>query len=368
MNRMLSSKLDWEDRLMDGRHSNFIDMLKGIGIGLVVIGHSGFAYSNIIYLFHMALFFIVSGYCYKEKKISMGSWAKKKLKPLWIPNFVSVLIVCLMTNVLLSLHIVSVDAYPPFTLKNFIVCVIKAFLFSGGSQLLGANWFFRTLFWGLLLYEITNRLLLRLNKNKWVLVFTICLVFLMAGWGFTRQLGHGMYFNLLSVPILLEMGRFIRSKDLINRYKNKRYTVACSFCFFVGLVILSKFGSITMNYNVIVNPLFFLACSSLGFFLCAGIADFVLRHSGKIGVFTIYMGKNSLIIMLLHFISFKVITLLQIVLSGDSIEKLTSYPVYVSSNGWWIAYSIAGIGIPCLLAMLWGKLSLLSWDTNNDCR
>lgn len=185
MNRMLSSKLDWEDRLMDGRggHSNFIDMLKGIGIGLVVIGHSGFAYSNIIYLFHMALFFIVSGYCYKEKKISMGSWAKKKLKPLWIPNFVSVLIVCLMTNVLLSLHIVSVDAYPPFTLKNFIVCVIKAFLFSGGSQLLGANWFFRTLFWGLLLYEITNRLLLRLNKNKWVLVFTICLVFLMAGWG-----------------------------------------------------------------------------------------------------------------------------------------------------------------------------------------
>lgn len=80
------------------------------------------------------------------------------------------------------------------------------------------------------------------------------------------------------------------------------------------------------------------------------------------------MGKNSLIIMLLHFISFKVITLLQIVLSGDSIEKLTSYPVYVSSNGWWIAYSIAGIGIPCLLAMLWGKLSLLSWDTNNDCR
>lgn len=129
-----------------GGHDDFVDLLKGIGIGLVVIGHSGFIYSNIIYLFHMALFFIVSGYCYREKSISLRSWMRKKIRSLWLPHFLSVLIVSLITDVLLSLHIVSPEVSDPFTVKKFVLDIIKASLFGGGNQLLGANWFLRTLF------------------------------------------------------------------------------------------------------------------------------------------------------------------------------------------------------------------------------
>lgn len=281
---------------------------------------------------------------------------RKKIKSLWFPNFVSVLVVSLMANALLSLHIVSEEASVPFTVKSFVLDIIKAFFFGGGRQLLGANWFLRTLFFGLLLYEVTNRLLTRLNINEWMLKTAICLFFLTAGWLLTGQLGHGMYFNVLSVPILLEIGRGIKNSDLINRYRDMKYSTAYGLAFFAGLAVLSQFGSITMNYNVIVNPPFFLLCSLLGFFLCVSAGDLIFKYGGKLKEFIAYMGKNSLVIMLIHFVSFKGVTFLQVVLFGDSIEMLTSYPVYVSSNGWWVVYSAAGIGIPCLVTLLWGKL------------
>lgn len=49
------------------------DMMKGIGIILVIIGHLAHGFGWLvpaIYTFHMPLFFILSGYFYKEKKIT----------------------------------------------------------------------------------------------------------------------------------------------------------------------------------------------------------------------------------------------------------------------------------------------------------
>ena len=47
----------------------WIDIAKGIGIILVVIGHISQieVLNDIIYSFHMPLFFIISGYLYKRK-------------------------------------------------------------------------------------------------------------------------------------------------------------------------------------------------------------------------------------------------------------------------------------------------------------
>ena len=39
-----------------------LDSMRGIGIVLMVLGHAGFPSSSFIYLFHMALFFMLSGW------------------------------------------------------------------------------------------------------------------------------------------------------------------------------------------------------------------------------------------------------------------------------------------------------------------
>ena len=43
-----------------------IDIMKGLLIVLVVLGHSQAPVHRFIYLFHMAAFFIISGYLWKD--------------------------------------------------------------------------------------------------------------------------------------------------------------------------------------------------------------------------------------------------------------------------------------------------------------
>ena len=43
------------------------DIAKGIGIILVVLGHCAFSFTNFVYMFHVSLFFIISGYFFSEK-------------------------------------------------------------------------------------------------------------------------------------------------------------------------------------------------------------------------------------------------------------------------------------------------------------
>lgn len=43
-----------------------VDIVKALGIFCMVAGHCDWPFTHFIYLFHMAIFFIASGYCYKE--------------------------------------------------------------------------------------------------------------------------------------------------------------------------------------------------------------------------------------------------------------------------------------------------------------
>ena len=62
-----------------GKRIAWVDITKEIGIILVIIGH--IAENKIIYSFHMPLFFILSGYLYKNKE----KFVRKKIKSILIP-------------------------------------------------------------------------------------------------------------------------------------------------------------------------------------------------------------------------------------------------------------------------------------------
>ena len=69
------------------QRNHTIDILKGIAILLVVLGYTKFAGTGFIYLFHMAVFFMASGYFYKDKYSdsvkSVGSALFKRVKTLY---------------------------------------------------------------------------------------------------------------------------------------------------------------------------------------------------------------------------------------------------------------------------------------------
>lgn len=59
---MIEDKIVDKDNVSIVERYKVIDVIKGYGICLMVCGHSGAPFTNWIYLFHMALFFIASGY------------------------------------------------------------------------------------------------------------------------------------------------------------------------------------------------------------------------------------------------------------------------------------------------------------------
>lgn len=76
---------------MEAKRNDTISITKGIGIILMVIGHSGALdfIHDFIYLFHMSLFFFITGYLLKLDYAQGWSEAKtfvvKRFKRLWYP-------------------------------------------------------------------------------------------------------------------------------------------------------------------------------------------------------------------------------------------------------------------------------------------
>lgn len=58
--------------------------MRGIGIVLMVLGHSGFPGTDFIYLFHMALFFMLSGWLFSLRGGPVH-FIKRKAVTLWLP-------------------------------------------------------------------------------------------------------------------------------------------------------------------------------------------------------------------------------------------------------------------------------------------
>lgn len=56
---MMEDKIVDKDNVSIVERYKVIDVIKGYGICLMVCGHSGAPFTDWIYLFHMALFFIV---------------------------------------------------------------------------------------------------------------------------------------------------------------------------------------------------------------------------------------------------------------------------------------------------------------------
>jgi len=89
-----------------------MDILKGIAIILVVVGHTKVPGNSFIYLFHMAVFFIVSGYFYSEKSSeslkAVWKFTKKKIVSLWFPFSLGISIFTILNNFFVGVGILTI--------------------------------------------------------------------------------------------------------------------------------------------------------------------------------------------------------------------------------------------------------------------
>ena len=131
-----------------GGGNSQVSIAKAIGIILVVVGHAGCpdALNKFIYSFHMPLFFILSGYFFKEINSGEMLWkyVLKKIKKLWLPYVFYCIPFIALHNVLAPL---GFDGGSLYDVSDYAKHFFGLLYFKGEpSGYFPAFWFLRTLF------------------------------------------------------------------------------------------------------------------------------------------------------------------------------------------------------------------------------
>lgn len=327
------------------------DVLKGLLIILVVMGHTQFFGHDFVFLFHMGCFFIISGYFFDFKKVEnkkeLIDYIKRKIKGLYIPFVLYNIFFIICNNLLFKINFTS-DYFSLFTMIKRIALTL---LFYGRTNLTDSTWFLQSLFFISAGYGIVSYLL-RNNENKIAILGIISVLLSLIGF-ILNKINFNIYQigTICSSFILFYIGHMGKHIKL-NKF-NKEYLKIVLFGFSIGyLLILNNILRgyiIRVMQNQIYNPLIYISASVFGFIMMYLLADFISNRK-KIATNLSFLGRNTMPILCLHITSFKLVTLIEILCSNIEIEKLSIVPVY--DNKYWIILTIVGTIVPIVINIL----------------
>lgn len=341
-------------------YNNSIGYLKALGITLMVFGHTGntLLLKDFVYMFHMPLFFIASGFCFKERKLNEPTeYLYRKIKNIWWP-FVkwSLLFLCLH-NFFFHLNLYN-DQYGYWNNVSYLYSIedIKQnafaimFKMQKAEQLLGGYWFLNALFWGSLIFFSALRLV---KSTLYVggILFCICVFF-------NQTCLHIPFFQFSAQTFAAAL--FITIGYAFAKYRIQRF----NYWQILGGLSLTAIGSffwkMEMNHDSYSNSCF------IPYVITASIATWcffsMFEHLQKKMALLTFIGKNTLTILTWHFLSFKFVSLYIICLYKLPIERLAEFPVIreYASQGWWVVYFFVAMFVTCLMALC-NKLIKNSW-------
>lgn len=355
-----------------GKRDITVDIIKGIGIVLMVVGHARAPLSDFISLFHMAIFFIASGFLinckYADSLSGMMQYVWKKIKGLWVPYFVYTCIFLVLNNFFLKINVytnnpefltekILEDRYTSlgqhFELIETVKQIIKAIFFRATTQMGGAFWFFMTLFSVLIAYMVCEYLLRKFPKTRLILLggqTVISLAFLAIGYICQiNSISLKGFDKTFSVYILIHIGRMLKQFGVMEKLKDIFHGNGNIVMLLLGFVVLLcgyHRGYISIGSNNIENPLFFIVMSFAGWLLLYGMAGILQKISVRLTNLLSYISIHSVPIISLHFLSFKVINVIAVMIYGFESYMVAAFPVLMRTGAWWILYTIAGVFIP----------------------
>lgn len=287
---------------MEEKRLDYLDMLKGIGIVLVVLGHTPTLSEGIrIWLisFHMPLFFIVSGilFAFKDSaKEQFRPYLGKRFKSTMIPYFWFSLI-----NI--GIDVCRSYVHPENVGPDVITeDILQTVSFFGISVL----WFLSTAFLGeLCLYGLLKKCPLWLigvigmvslwlpTVGSWI----IKLYLPMEGNLFFTWLGYllMMLLRVLTALVFLLVGYVLYGWLKRSPIKAVWEIVLGFCCLLINAAAAFANGMVDLHYLVYQNVLLYYLAA------CSAVIGLILicRHVRPFW-FLIFLGRNSLIIMLTH--------------------------------------------------------------------
>ena len=259
----------------------YLDVAKGIGILLVVIGHV-YAFNRQIvdrffviwlYSFHMPLFFIISGMliAYKDEK-DIWKFVKKRIMGILIPY------------VFFSIFSIIVFAIVNDFSREVFVQNVKATICGVGIDTL---WFLPALFFGEVIFFVLRNLL----KNKYVICIISAIIYTLGNF---MMKDYGLICLFLG-RICIAVGFIMIGNYTMNLIRKRNMPWYGLIVIAILSVILSKInGLVDLNNLVFNNHILYLINSLIGTYL-------ILEISKLIDIDEItYWGRNTLIVMATH--------------------------------------------------------------------
>ena len=265
--------------------------MKGIGIMLMIIGHLTPYATNIIFSFHMPLFFIVSGYFYKQTDIKSG--LINDAKRLIIPYIVT-------SSIVITYYLIlSIATSTDWVTKWIIATLFGAGVPSSASSILpnmpmiGAIWFLLALFWCRNIYNII--FVSTSNKNK---TFIICTILsLSAIFIHNKSTSLPLSINQgFSALIFYIVG--IKIKDCGGFNCINKTIIALFILLWIIAFIFSSLSMVNCTYKML--PLDILG--AIGGTIVIYYLSIFIKNIKYVSLFFAFVGINSLAFLCIHLV------------------------------------------------------------------
>lgn len=289
---------------------HYLDLLKGIGIVLVVLGHNSFHdyVMQAIYFFHMPLFFVISGFLDKLEGVSFGDYFRKKMKRLMYP-YITFGVLIIIYNTLFD--ILSGGRSSAKLMKRIAALAYGNLIWENNSEYIGTLWFLAGLFCsGMIAYGIYHA-----SGKSRVKLFIFCSISMLAAAGMAViKNKYPTRLPAVRLPWCLDValigalfylaGYFWRQKwhDKVNRTYQGIFLLAAGFLLGTFNLAYMKFRGyemlrtdmLQMNYGII--PLYFVSALFISLGLMVVLKNI---YHGKMRWME-KLGQLSMLIMIDH--------------------------------------------------------------------
>lgn len=264
-----------------GKRIGWIDISKGIGVFLLVLGHMPslpYGIQNWIYSFHMPLFFALSGYTYCCKG-SLRKEIGKSFKNLIIPY------------IIYSIVFFGIDLMLFGTEHTIVKDDISNIISGQGS--FGVIWFLLSMFWVRLMYSISEKML---NEKVRAVVITICVC---TGYLISKYTDLDLYKIITSMVAIgfFYVGVLLKKHKIIEHIYNSKKRIIC----IIGLFILSiglsylnlkiyglrielsgaRYNFLPLTFICAISGLMAIMCCTCRFSDSTNFIVSVVKHIGK---------------------------------------------------------------------------------------
>ena len=331
----------------------YINYLKILGMVYLLFWHTEIKYLNIISIsFFIQMFFFVSGYFYKDPAPGFNNYFHfivKRIKSLYFPFIKYSLTFLLLNRLLVHLHIISEGYRIPVSMTS-ILNILKL---NANQPLAGAMWFVAALFWTALLFLLLSAFLdlaedltgmTRSREVIRLILVTGCYFF---GYHLTsKQILLPAHLDIsFTMLIFYYLGFIYRKYE--GRLRNNFLLAA--ICLAI-LIYLSRIGFPAIASRQYTSPSHLLLCGIAGTYFTFYLSVCAARITpDRLAGWINYMGENTMAILALHFLAFKLIHLIYIFSYNLPIQKLSAFPtIPESSQLWRWGYVLAGFFLPLL--------------------